>query len=47
MLGFGFPVLVGAVLRAGRGVRGLQVERGMGVAADESEQQDQDQATGE
>jgi len=47
MLGLGFPVVVRAFLRAGLGVRSIHVQRGMGVAADESERQDQDKAAGE
>jgi hypothetical protein len=47
MLGFGFPVLVRALLRAGRGVCGIHMQRSVGVAADESQRQDQDEAPGE
>jgi hypothetical protein len=38
------PVVVGMLLRAGLLVSAAQMKRGMGVAADESERQQQDQA---
>ena len=44
MLGFGFPVVVGVLLRAGLGVSGIQMQRGMGIAARKRERQQHDQA---
>jgi hypothetical protein len=43
----GFPVVVRVPVRARLGVRSINVQRGMGVAADESERQDHDKAANE
>ena len=43
----GLSVMVGMLLGAGLVVRAVQMKRGMGVAADESERQQQDQAAQE
>jgi hypothetical protein len=42
-----FSVMVGMLLRAGLVVSTVQMKRGMGVAADESERQQQNQAAQE
>jgi hypothetical protein len=42
-----FSVMVGMLLGAGLVVSAVQMKRGMGVAADESDRQQQDQATQE
>ena len=42
-----FPVMVGMLLGAGLVVSVIQMKRGMGVAADESDRQQQDQAAQE
>jgi hypothetical protein len=42
-----FSVMVGMLLGAGLVVSAVQMKRGMGVAADESERQQQDQAAQE
>jgi hypothetical protein len=47
MLGFGSAVMVGVLFKAGLVVSVVQMKRGMGVAADESERQQQDQAAQE
>ena len=44
MLGFGFPPVVGVLLRARLGVSGIQMQRGMGIAARKHERQQHDQA---
>ena len=47
MLGLGFSVIVGVLFRTRFVVSGVQLKRSMGVAADESQRQKQDQATQE
>ena len=47
LLGRRFPVVVGMLLRAGLVVSAVQMKRGMGVAAGESERQQQNQAAQE
>ena len=47
MLGFGFPVMVGMPLRAGLGVRDVQMKRGMGIAVRKRERQQEYQAAEE
>jgi len=42
-----FPMMVGMLLGAGLVVSVIQMKRGMGVAADESDRQQQDQAAQE
>ena len=42
MLRFGLAMMVRMLLRAGHVVSGVQMKRGMGVAAGESERQQQD-----
>ena len=41
------PMVVGMLFRAGLLVHAIQMQRGMGVAADESERQQQNQAAQE
>ena len=47
MLRFGLAVMVRMLVRAGRVVSGVEMKRGMGVAADEGQRQQHDQAAQE
>ena len=47
VLSFVFAVMVGMPLGAGRGMNGVQMKRGMGIAARQRERQQHDQAAQE